>query len=299
MTWWEPEVLDRERWGAVIDPALERVRRAHRRGLSPHALLVVGPSGLGREVAAVEMAAHLVCGEERAGGAAGADRVRRGVHPDVAVVAPQPPSEQIKIEQVREVTAAVAGRPFEGMARVWILDGVEAGRFGAEAANAFLKTLEEPPEHVHFLLLAANPAAVLPTIRSRCQHLPLPGLVAVSRLAESDLPPELAGRSEASGAVLEGVRRALEAAMAGEVRGLLSVPRLEDGKDALFEVVVAVALEMAGAERWQERAPELVGLASDLLAVESRTRALNLNRERQLLSCLLGWYEDLVPAGAP
>ncbi len=299
MTWWAPEVLDRERWGALVAPALERVQRAQRRGLFPHALLLVGPSGLGREVAAVEMATLLVCGGGPAGGEGGADRVRRGVHPDVVVVAPEPPSEAIKIEQVREVTASVPGRPFEGRARVWILDGVEAGRFGAEAANAFLKTLEEPPEHVHFLLLAANPAAVLPTIRSRCQTLPLPGLVAVSNLVGCDVPPELVGHPGAAGALLEAVRQALEAAMAGEVRGLLGLPRLGDGQAAVFEVVAAVALEMAGSARWQEHARELVGLASDLLAVERRTRALNLNRERQLLSSLLGWYQELGAVGAP
>ena len=296
MTWWEPEVLDRERWGALVDPALEHVQRAHGRGLFPHALLLVGPAGLGREMAAVEMATLLVCGEEHAGLEAGADRVRRGVHPDVVVVAPQPPSEHIKIEQVREVTASVPGRPFEGRARVWILDGVEAGRFGAEAANAFLKTLEEPPDHVHFLLLAANPAAVLPTIRSRCQMLPLPGLVAVSCLVEGDVPAELAGHPGAAGELLERVRQGLAAATTGEVRGLLRLPRLGDGGDALFEVVAAVALEMAGSAPWQDHAPELVGLAADLLAVERRTRALNLSRERQLLSCLLGWYQGLAGA---
>ena len=196
--WWQPSRLDRERWAEVVEPVVERVASACRRQRLPHALLLIGPAGLGRELAAVETAALLTCAQrseasrERWCACAGCQRVRAGIHPDVAAVLPQGASQQIRIDQIRAVVEAAPGRPFESTRRVWILDGVEAGRFGAEAANAFLKTLEEPPAHVRFVLLAANPDAVLPTIRSRCQQLALPNAVAIAQcFGELQVPPEL------------------------------------------------------------------------------------------------------------
>ena len=160
-----------------MEPALKRLLGARDRNRLPHAVLMIGPPGLGRELAAVEAAVLLTCegtGALWAGGGC-ADRVRDGVHPDVQAVLPTGAKQIIKIDQVREVVKSAAGRPYEGERRVWIFDGVEADRFEAPSANAFLKTLEEPPAHAVFILLAANPSAVLPTILSRCQQLALPG----------------------------------------------------------------------------------------------------------------------------
>jgi hypothetical protein len=301
VSWWSEDRLDRERWGELAAPVLERIVDARDRERMPHALLLVGPPGLGRELAAVEAAILLTChGAEAPWSTSGcADRVRRGVHPDVAALLPQGPSHQIKIDQVREVVEAAAGRPFEGLKRVWIFDGAEAGRFGAEAANAFLKTLEEPPDHVRFLLLAANPAAVLPTVRSRCQQISLPGAVAVAGHLGQQVRPELAATaldghdlSDLIGAIEQGLACAFE----GEVRDLLRLPSLMPEEAPAFEVIAATAVEMSGQEDDADRACELVRLAADLLATDRRARGLNLNRSRQLSSCLLHWYRQLEPA---
>jgi len=297
--WWDAELLDRERWGALVEPALERLLKARDRDRLPHAVLLVGPAGLGRELAAVEAAVLLTCEgmSEPWGNGSCADRVRDGVHPDVQAVLPTGAKQIIKIVQIREIVKSAAGRPYEGDRRVWILDGVEAGHFGAEAANAFLKVLEEPPEHVVFILLAANPMAVLPTILSRCQRLALPGIVAVTHSLAGDSPlPELGGTSFAEdvpGETLEMIRNALETGLVGETRSLLRLPHaLPDGAPP-FAAVAAVAVNMAAEAESKAAGEELSRLAANLLAVERRTRALNLNAKGQMVSSLLRWQREL------
>jgi hypothetical protein len=297
--WWSPGVLDRGRWGEIVNPTLERIAAARDRGRVPHALLLVGPPGLGRELAAVETAVMLVCDEADAPWSESpcADRVRRGIHPDVTAMMPEGKKRVIKIDPIRDdVVDAVGARPYEGLRRVWIFDGVEAAGLGAEAANAFLKTLEEPPEHVVFVLLAGNPTAVLPTIRSRCQQLTLPGPAVVAGLAgESDLPPELAASAligvDLAGHVTES-RSALAAGLAGEPQGLLELPYRLTGDGNAFEIVATVATEMAAESDDGDRGEGLARLAADLLATDRRCRALNLDRPRQLASCLMRWYRD-------
>lgn len=296
IAWWSDEVLDRSRWGELVEPALKRLVGARDRDRLPHATMLVGPPGLGRELAAVEAAVLMVCEEAREPWAEGgcAERVRRGLHPDVVAVLPDGARGSIKIKSVRtRVVEVVASRPFEGRCRVWILDGVEAGRLGNEAANAFLKTLEEPPEHARFLLLAANPEAVLPTIRSRCQTLLLPGAVAVARLlAESSIPPELAAsalKGEGLEEATKETRAALEAGRGGEARPLLKLPYALPETAPPFATVAAVAIELAG-EKDDE---EFALLATELLVIERRCRSLNLNVRGQLVSCLMRWYQGL------
>ena len=295
--WWTAEELGSEHLDAVIAPVLERVEAARDAGRMPRSLLLAGAPRLGRERVAVEIAAMLTC---PAGGPPGCScsscrRVRSGVHPDVTLVRASGKRGQIVIDQVRAIVEAVPGKPFEGRTRVWILDGVEAGRFGREAANAFLKTLEEPPDHVRFVLLAANPEAVLPTIRSRCQRVVLPGAAAMARLfGDTSIPPELAAAAVAGadvGTAVGDVRSALEAALEGEILGLLGAARNLDPERAGFQIAALAALGVAG-DLGGERADGLVHLAADLLQAEGRQRALNLNRGRQILAALLSWYRS-------
>jgi DNA polymerase-3 subunit delta' len=259
-------------------------------------MLLIGPAGLGRELAAVEAAVLMVCAEAgtlwRHGSCS--DRVRDGFHPDVQAVLPKGAKQIITIAQIREIVNSAAGRPYEGQRRVWIFDGVEAGHFGAEAANAFLKTLEEPPAHAVFILLAENPSAVLPTIRSRCQSLALPGAVAVAhQLAECLDLPELIRTSLAPdglNGVIESIRSALGRA---ETRKLLRLPYVLSDDVPLFATVAAVAMEMASEGEDEPEGEDLARLAADLLKVEAQTRALNLNRRAQMISCLMRWQREL------
>jgi len=298
-TWFSNAVLDRSKWGALVEPLLQRVALARDRDRFPHALLLIGPKGLGRELAAVESAVMLACDgmPEPWSVSPCAERVRSGNHPDVVAMMPEGKKGIIKIDPIREQVVDVVGsRPYEALRRVWIFDAVEAEHLPGPSANAFLKTLEEPPVHAQFILLAANPSAVLPTIRSRCQQLSLPGaaVVAEDELGEG-VPPELAA-SVLAGVKIDGVlaevRSALEAGISGELRHLLRLPYLVGDKVNPFEVVAAVATELATNGPDAERSEDFIRLAADLLATDRRRRVLNLSSDRQLVSCLLRWFQD-------
>jgi len=303
--WWNQEDLDTSRWQSEVEPFLDRARMARDRGRFPQSLLLVGPKSLGRELAAVRMAAMLTCPDS--GGpwcdCSSCSRVNRGNHPDVVGVFRRLNKKtgrlkkHICIEWIRDIVETVPSKPYEGKRRVWIFSGTEPADLGVEAANAFLKTLEEPPAHAIFILLAANPMAVLPTIRSRCQQLALPGMVALAHSLADDTPlPELGWAfyaEEGPGDTMEMIRNALEAGLGGETRQLLRLPyALPDGAPP-FATVAAVAVNMAAEAEVETAGEELSRLAVDLLAVERRTRALNLNAKTQMVSSLLRWQREL------
>jgi DNA polymerase-3 subunit delta' len=163
------EVVGHERVKALLVRVL-------REGRVPHALLFAGPEGVGKRTLALALARALLC--ERPNGeacdqCASCNRARRGLHPDLQVV--EPATAAIKIDQIRAVVREIAGRPFEGPARAFVID--DAHLMTEQAANALLKSLEEPPPTSHVVLVTASPQALLPTIRSRCHLLrlgPLP-----------------------------------------------------------------------------------------------------------------------------
>ena len=94
-------------------------------------------------------------------------KVDAGTHPDVLIVAPE--ERQIRIEEVRTIEETLSFRPFEGRKKVVIVD--DADTMNQAAANAFLKTLEEPPEDSLIILIASRPDRLPSTIRSRCSKI--------------------------------------------------------------------------------------------------------------------------------
>jgi len=194
----------------------------------PPAMLFSGPSGVGKKTLALAVGRALLCearAEDACDACSACRRVARGLHPDVVLV--EPDGLSIKIEQVRDVVREIAGRPFEGRARAFVLD--EAHLVTEQAQNALLKSLEEPAPTSHVFLVTASPQALLPTIRSRCQVLrfsPLPQSLLEAHLRDSaGLPPEEARlRAALSGGSL-GVALAFESeawrALREELLGLL------------------------------------------------------------------------------
>lgn len=159
----------------------------------PHALLFVGPPGLGKRDLVEHLAARLLCDTPAENGAAcgqcAACRWRlSGNHPDLYRVVPasaqdaeegdeaapaaestaKAKSSQILIDQIREIQDALAVTGHHGSRRVVIIDPAEA--MNVFTANALLKLLEEPPAGCSFLLVSSAPRRLLPTIRSRCQQ---------------------------------------------------------------------------------------------------------------------------------
>jgi DNA polymerase-3 subunit delta' len=161
------------------DRALSQLRLAVSDGRLSQAYCFFGPPGVGKHATALALAqaANCMAGPSRTRGAAGADacgtciacqKVAAGLHPDVTEVRPEGKTV-ITIEQVREMTARAALRAYEGKTKIFILDPAELMQ--EPAANAILKTLEEPPGASLFILVTAAPSALLPTIVSRCQSV--------------------------------------------------------------------------------------------------------------------------------
>jgi DNA polymerase-3 subunit delta' len=156
---------------------LDLIARAAMRGTLPPSVIFAGPEGVGKRRAAVALAQLMNCLTVReaegmpadaCGVCASCKRIARGVHADVLLIEPTE-TGAIKIDQVRYGSERAAYRPFEGRRRVVIID--DADMMNADAQNAVLKTLEEPPAASTFVLVTSRPDMLLPTVRSRCQRL--------------------------------------------------------------------------------------------------------------------------------
>jgi DNA polymerase III subunit delta' len=165
--------------------ALAFVERAIRGLNPPHALLLVGPEGVGKTTLALDLARGLLCladdpVDRPCGECAACHKVGHGNHPDVHLLAPHGAGQQIRVAQVHELAAQLALLPLEGRYRVAIVE--RAQRLNVDAQNALLKTLEEPPPATAIVLAADDQAPLLPTVVSRCARLRL-GPVAPETIA--------------------------------------------------------------------------------------------------------------------
>ena len=149
-------------------PAITSLQRMLSGGRVPSALLFLGPHHVGKRTTALALAKALNCSTGEGCGLCPACRkIDEGVHPDVEVVAPD--GQFIKIDQVRAVSDLLGLVPFEARKRVVVLS--QAERMNQPAANAFLKTLEEPPTDTLIVLCASTTSELFDTIVSRCMPL--------------------------------------------------------------------------------------------------------------------------------
>jgi len=152
-----------------------RLCRQREEGVLAHAYLFCGDRGIGRMVFIREFADLLLCENPRDNRACRQCRSCRAGgaehHPDQLILAPEEDRKDIGVGQVRELTEFISRSGYSGLARVAIIPRAE--KLTLAAANALLKTLEEPPERACLLLAAVSPGSLLPTIRSRCQILPM------------------------------------------------------------------------------------------------------------------------------
>ena len=129
--------------------------------------LLSGPEGLAKTAFARELAVALVSACGGCGTCPECERARRGIHPDLHVVERE--GDLIRFEQVGPVIADLSLKPFAAGRRVWVIPEVEY--LHPAAANKLLKSIEEPPDYVYFLLVTDRLERVLPTIVSRCQQV--------------------------------------------------------------------------------------------------------------------------------
>jgi DNA polymerase III subunit delta' len=279
-------------------------------GEPSHAYLFRGPRGAGKRAAARAFAAEMLA----AAAADPADARRRALldpspHPDLVWLAPT--GAQHMVEEVRErVIRAAAYRPFEGAKRVFVVEAAEAMR--DESQNALLKTLEEPPEFVHLILLSSDQEGLLETVASRCQPIefaPLPALVVETELAGEGDPDEVAAAARLAAGDLERARlllrergrelraeaeRCVGAALEGECAGAPWKALLDraqaaggDAEDAARE-----ALE-EGAKAGIKRSAKEITDGAKRAGRRRRTEILELGFEL----CAL-WLRDLAAVGA-
>src|SRR5689334_2021482 len=187
-------------WGIIgHEWAVDFLRRSLAGARAAHAYLLSGPAGVGKALLALRLAQALNC--ERGGpdpclACRACKRIERGNHPDVRVagMASQAAGlkadeaarqKDLKIDTVRDWQSDISLRPYKGRRRVFILHDAE--RLTEAAANAMLKTLEEPPPYATIILVANSGGDLLPTIVSRCQPLrlrPVPRAKVVAALRE-------------------------------------------------------------------------------------------------------------------
>jgi len=257
---------------------LELDRLLTRKGRLPHALLLRGPQGIGKLALAESLTRALLCEKPTASGAAcgqctACGWMGQGGHPDFRRLEPESlagqgeaeqgtekrekASTEIKVEQIRAVADFVYVTSHRGGAKVVLIHPAEA--LNANAANALLKSLEEPPPRTFFLLVSHRWHQLLPTIRSRCQHVALA------------LPSPV------------------------EARDWLGQQGLRDPELALAQAGGAPLLAMQfDEEYWQQREQflkNLVGRSFDALGV---AEGLREHDPQQVVGWLQKWAYDLV-----
>ena len=257
---------------------LDLVGAAANRGSLPPSLIFTGPAGIGKRAAALALAQLVNCSTPRDGDACGVcascTRIARLVHADIVVVEPGD-SGSIKVDQIREAVDRTGYRPFEGRKRVVIVDDADA--MIGEAQNALLKTLEEPPSASMFVLVTARPDMLLPTVRSRCQHLrfgPLRAdevatvLVKLHGYAPAEAQAAASAAEGSVGAALEGEVETLNEARDAATRLLQSVAGTSDPRRRLDG---AKALAGSGdRDEVRRRLRALAGILRDVGAIGAR-----------------------------
>ncbi|HET7371672.1 MAG TPA: DNA polymerase III subunit delta' [Gammaproteobacteria bacterium] len=252
-------------WHADAWDQLLRARRGER---LPHALLLHGQGGLGKDHFARALAQSLLCakgGDTACGECNPCRQFAVGNSPDFFSVEPPEDKKTIKVDQVRELIDALVLTSHGGGRRVAIIEPADA--MNASAANSLLKTLEEPPGASVLLLVTARPARLPATVRSRCRQIrftPPAEDVAVGWLVSQGVEEKAAQRLHQ----LAG-RRPLKALALNEDGGL---ERTRTVPDAATDIVLGKRNPLAVAEAWtKEPLGEVLELLSAWLAARARS----------------------------
>ena len=252
--------------------ALRYLRRAHEQKRLAHAYLISGPPDSGKRHVAAELASTV-----------------NGTNPldvfsakarDIFVAEPESRSRRIVIEQIRQLEHALRMRATNGRRKVAII--VEADRLQPQAANAFLKTLEEPPNDSLLLLLSALPEALPDTVVSRCIAIPLAagnGEVAIPQ--EAELVEVLRAAAKEKIWSIENAYR-----IAQGVQRLLSAIR-EEIKEQNAEALKAEEARYRNSTdgAWLDEREEYY---------KALTESLYIQRRAALIEILFEWWSDVL-----
>jgi len=307
------DLVGQQRAAVVLRNMLRRDRVAH-------AYLFSGPEGVGKSTAAVLFAKALNCEADNEGAPCESCRacklIARGTHPDVRTVTVSTDSggrrrSEISIDQIRQnpkkpkewprpLIQDAYLKPAMGPYKVYIID--PADRLTAEAGNALLKVLEEPPAHVVLILVASESSALLPTVISRCQQVvfQLAGTDEIERyLAGMGVePPAAASLARLSGGRVAWAARAAQRPEVLSVRAAL-LDLCADMGDRHLPASLRVAEDI---KVQAARLTEDLGEGEE--EEEEETGSVSFPGDRELraqlpwcLDVMVTWYRDLLAIG--
>ena len=255
--------------------ALDYLRRAHEQNRLAHAYLISGPPGSGKQQLAADLASFV-------NGTPARD-VFSAKAREIFVARPESKSRRIVIEQIRDLEHALQMRAGNGRRKVAIIS--DADRLQPQAANAFLKTLEEPPRDSLLLLMSALPEALPETILSRCIAIPLaPDGQPEPSDEEKKLAKFLQQASYEQNWTIQFAYR-----LAQEFQGLLRAVREEvkrETDEALKQEQVRYRDATDGA--WLEEREQYY---------KARAESLYLQRRAGLIETLFAWWSDVLRSG--
>jgi DNA polymerase-3 subunit delta' len=257
------------------DEAFTLLQRAQTLDRLAHAYLLTGPVGSGKRALANRVCELLI-----------EEKVTNFQHPDVHVIEPESKSRRILIEQIRELERSLQMRSLLGGRKIGVI--VDADRLQPNAANAFLKTLEEPPGHSHLLLLSSLPDQLLETIVSRCLEIPLRSLEA--RTATPLQARLLAALKSYTRHETPGLVHAF--GLVREFQALLATAKdaIQDEVDAAFKTEEQHYKQTSDAGKWLDDREDYYKAL-----VESRY----LGARNSLLETLEQWWTDALRQQAP
>ncbi len=280
-------IPDAGEWPIVgHDWAVRQLQLAVQRDEVPHAILFSGPESVGKLTLARTVAAALLCGDpdgrRPCGVCLACRKLASGNHPDFLSVEPEDKGGSLKVEQIRDLERFLALTPREGACKIVLIQSFEKATIGA--ANALLKTLEEPPPYAHLLLLAEDAELLLPTIVSRSRQIHLRPLstqsVAQALVERWQVPDAVAARlARISGgrigwavsAVTDPTHReTMEQALA------LLLEILRQDLPARFETAYALSQKGAGLE---ENLAYWITAWRDVLLIQSGTATPIVHQE--------------------
>jgi len=240
--------------------ALRHLQAAQRGGRLAHAHLFTGPVGSGKAWLAEQLAAEFI----------GCPVNAVLTHPDVHVLQPESKSRRIVIDQIRRLEASVHRKPFVAKGKVVIIH--DADRLRPEAANAFLKTLEEPPSESLILLLSSLPEAMLETVLSRCVETSLEGsreaLTAPEKSLLEAVESCLLGKTAPTAGDAFRLTRAFQAIL-NEVR-----ERITDELEGALKTEAARYKQTSEGGDWLQERTEQVKALSESAALRERDRLI-------------------------
>jgi hypothetical protein len=276
--------------------AVAQLCRSIERGRVPHAYLFSGPPGAPLVDAAIALAMALSC-QRRPGEGCDGDpdamcvacaKIASGIHPDVVTLVREGAAQIVPIESVRnQVIARIGFPPHESAIRMFIVE--EASALAPPAANALLKTLEEPPGHTLFVLCTTAPDQLLPTIRSRCQRV---------RFAAGDALP-----GDADPVRAERVA-ALGAELAGDAHDSSLPVRIAEAKGDTAPVLVAAARALhrrahAAASAGDVEVARRAGARAQAILSWHIPVSIHNANPQLAIEALIGQLRDLPGVGAP